>query len=126
MRLNKFFMLLAVLFMFAAISPAQSQDIGSMIKMGTSYCPEAEFDCSNLSSQSSAIIETANHCVGEKLKLKEMRMSNFTSSGEFENCVQPSEAYVNGSGTIIWVTCCVKKESETCQMYCTTYAKQKS
>ena len=126
MRLNKIFMLVAALFMFAAISPAYSQDIGNMIKMGTSYCPEAEFDCTNLSGQSSEIIAAANSCVSEKIKLSDMRMSNFTSSGEFENCVQPSQAYVNGSGTTFWVTCCIKKENETCQMYCTNYAKQKS
>ncbi|MBY0427793.1 MAG: hypothetical protein K2Q32_01080 [Alphaproteobacteria bacterium] len=126
MRLQKLFMILAAVFMLSASGSAHSQDVGSMIKMGTSYCPEAEFDCSNLSSQQTAIVEAANQCVGEKLKLKEMKMSNFTSSGEFENCVQPSEAFVNGSGTVIWVTCCVKKESETCQMYCTTYAKQKN
>lgn len=126
MRYHKLLMILAAVFMVAAINPAHSQDVGGMIRMGTSYCPDAEFDCSNLSSQQSAIVEAANQCVSEKLKLKEMRMSNFSSSGEYENCVQPSEAYVNSSGTTYWINCCVKKDGETCQLYCTTYVKQKS
>lgn len=126
MRLQTIFMILAAVFMFSSASPAQSQDISTMIKMGNTYCPDAEFDCANLSSQQTAIVEAANQCVGERLKLTQMKMSNFNSSGEFENCVQPSEAFVNGSGTAYWVTCCVKKESESCQMYCTTYVKQKS
>ncbi len=121
-------MLLAfiLLFSFSTNAYADADFVKSAIQMGTSFCPDASFDCDNLSSQQREIIAAANECAENRLDFSEKVMSDFNSSGQYENCVISDRPFKDRRGINNWAVCCIKKNSDKCEMSCTRYIDQKS
>ncbi len=97
---------------------------GNGLRMGEYYCPKFNADCDKLYGIANDAIEAANECIGDRLGISKPIMTSFSSSGANENCVLPSETFVDDSGTTTWAICCVRRiESErTCGLFCTRYA----
>lgn len=111
-------------FPLSASEPGSFFDSG--IRMGTSYCRDAAFECDNIGLQQTEIIEAANRCIEDRFNIEEPIMTE-TGYGEYENCVLPSGVVPNARGFGTWAVCCVKKKNsgEGCNLYCTRYIDQK-
>jgi hypothetical protein len=148
MRLS---ILTALLLLTLSAFPALAQDAGSLppeayvapsgetftnqrpmnfynggIRMGTSYCRGASFDCNNIGLSQTEIVAAANDCVKSRFRIEKEIMASWSDSGEFENCVLPIEPAVNERGMGEWAVCCIKRdESSQCNLQCTRYIDQK-
>lgn len=124
---RKILIAVALLFAFTHNASAEADFMRSAIQMGTTFCPGATFDCGNLLSQRQDIVAAANACIADRMMIPDKIMSDFRSSGEYENCVLADQPSKNSSGTSVWAVCCVKKDSggEACTMSCTRYISQK-
>lgn len=107
--------------------PAHAQFYKSGIQMGTSYCPDITVDCGRIGMQRTEIIDAANACVKDRIDISEPIMQDFSTSGEFENCVLPRTTAKNSDGFTTWAICCVQKipEDGTCGLFCTRYITPK-
>jgi hypothetical protein len=96
------------------------------IRMGTSYCRNANFDCNSIGLQQSEIVTAANQCIRERFQIEKEIMGSWSDVGEFENCVLPVEPSTNDRGLQEWAVCCVKKgDGDMCNLYCTRFINQK-
>lgn len=121
-------LLLAFVFLlgFSGIASADSDFYKSGIQMGTSYCPNASFDCENLNQSRAEIIAAAQECASSRLDITDKVMTNFSSSGEYENCVLSDRPSKDNRGVNNYAICCVKKSGgDKCEMTCTRYIDQK-
>jgi hypothetical protein len=125
MMIKRLILALMLVFSFSGVAMADSDFYKSAIQMGTSYCPDTSFDCSNLAQSRTEIIAAANECAASRLDITEKVMSNFSTSGEFENCVLSDRSVKDRRGVNNWAICCVKKNGDTCEMTCTRYIDQK-
>lgn len=118
---------ITLMFAFSHSASADADFMRSAIQMGTTFCPNVNFDCGNLLSQRQEIVAAANNCIAERMMIPDKIMNDFRSSGEYENCVLPDQPSKNSSGVSVWAVCCVKKDSssDTCTMSCTRYISQK-
>jgi hypothetical protein len=97
------------------------------IRMGTSFCRNATFDCNNIGLSQTEIVVAANQCIKSRFQIQKEIMASWSDAGEFENCVLPVEPSTNERGMGEWAICCIKKdESGQCNLQCTRYIDQKS
>lgn len=107
--------------------PTYAQDfLKSGIKMGTIGCPESDYICNDISSIQNEVIAKSNECIKNIFGIDEAIMTNFSMSGEYENCVMPGKPHKNEADRQVWAVCCLKKiEGETCNLVCTRYITPK-
>jgi hypothetical protein len=125
MTIKRLILALMLVLSFSGDAMADSDFYKSAIQMGTSYCPDTSFDCDNLGQSRAEIIAAANECAASRLDIAEKVMTNFSTSGEFENCVLSDHSVKDRRGVNNWAICCVKKNGEACVMTCTRYIDQK-
>jgi hypothetical protein len=125
MSIKQMLLALIMLFTFSSAAMADADFTKSAIQMGTSFCPNASFDCDNLSQSRAEIIAAANECAETRLDFTEKVMSDFSSSGQYENCAIADHPFKDHRGVNNWAICCVKKNGDKCEMSCTRYIDQK-
>ncbi len=91
----------------------------SGIRMGTTYCPDAHFDCQNLVPES--VVEAANDCVAKRFNVQQKIMVTLDKGpGGDDPCVFPGDI----EHTESWAICCVKpSDKETCGLNCTRFIR---
>ncbi|QQR69830.1 MAG: hypothetical protein IPI58_04075 [Alphaproteobacteria bacterium] len=99
----------------------------SPILMMNGACKQ-KVTCSNLSRQSRQIISSANECMRERFRAKKNMLSEFRSSGDFENCAVPGggDYVLNQQKLASWGVCCVKQQGDACQLICGLYMSPKA
>ncbi len=125
MSIKNMLLALMMLFAFSGTAMAEADFTKSTIQMGTSFCPNASFDCDSLSQSRAEIIAAANECAESRLDFTDKVMSDFSSSGEHENCVLSDRPFKDRRNVSNWAICCVKKNGDKCEMSCTRYIDQK-
>ncbi len=127
MSIKKLLLAIVLLLGFSTSAHAEADFVKSAIQMGTSFCPNVSFECDNLSSQQKDILVAANECVASRFNMTDRVMSEFSSSGEYENCAISGSPFKNNKGVNVYAICCVKKDSSdgNCSMSCTRYIDQK-
>jgi len=99
------------------------------IQMSTTLCDNAgKYSCSTVGSDSSTVIDAANTCITTYHGINDRIMSEFKTSGEYENCVLPSKMYTDANGTNVWSICCIRRmqPGEDCSLVCTRFISNKS
>jgi len=143
-------LLAAFVFLVGMMSPALAQDASQQvqsapqpsaapqasgefykngIQMSTTLCDNSgKYSCSSVTSDSEAIIDASNKCVTTYHGINERIMSEFKTSGEYENCVLPSKMYTDANGTNVWSICCIRRmqPGEECSLVCTRFISNKS
>lgn len=107
--------------------PAHAQFYKSGIQMGTNFCSDLILDCGRIGMMRSEIVDAANKCIKDSVQIDEPIMKDFSTSGEFENCVLPSTTTKTADGFTTWAICCIQKipNHESCGLSCTRYITPK-